>query len=175
MGPPTGTTAGCPAAVRLRGGPQSAAWRFPLTLSDVRAGGAYGPLRRKRLKTVCAAGIRKSAMQAPQRRIFRKMVHTGRLRKPDGGAGVRRNDLTVNRVTNEVAQPFFNLWAERRKKRAERRGGGLRYAGAASGSSTMAATILAFISLFPAFKAVPDHIRRPVGICTYRKRALQRY
>ena len=132
-------------------------------------------LRRKRLKTVCAAGIRKSAMQAPQRRIFRTMVHTGRLRKPDGGAGVRRNDLTVNRVTNEVAQPFFNLWAERRKKRAERRGGGLTYAGTASGSSTMAATILAFISLFPAFKAVPDYIRRPVGICTYRKRALQRY
>ena len=41
-GPSSGTTAGFTAAGRLRDGPQSAAWRFPQTLSDVRAVGTYG-------------------------------------------------------------------------------------------------------------------------------------
>ena len=119
MGTSTGTAAGFTAAGRPRDGPQSAAWRFHRTLSDIRVGGTYGALRRKRLKTACAPDIPKSAMQAPRRCICRRSLHIACLRKPDGCAGWKRNGLTVNWMANGAVQPFFNPRAERQKKRAE--------------------------------------------------------
>ena len=100
-----------------------------------------------RLKTACAAGIRKSAMQAPRRSICGRAAHTARLRKSDRCAGGERNRLTVKGMTDEAAQPFFSLRAERREKCTERSGGELKQCAGASGGADSLPSVTAAVVL----------------------------
>lgn len=123
---------GCPVSLH-----DGVAWQMnfiiPMMLCYLRPGRIKKPTGRisgrssgGRLKTACAAGIRKSAVQALRRSICERMAHTGRLRKSYRCAGGKRNGLIVREMRNEAAQPFFTLQAERREKLTERSEGDLR-------------------------------------------------
>lgn len=61
-------------------------------------------LSTKQLKKDCAPEILKSALQASRWHICRMKVHSDRLQKPDGCAGLEHNTLVISEIVDEVAQ-----------------------------------------------------------------------